>query len=82
MWIIYQFKVYYLFYHYFPKYRIEKNELSEFLIFLNSSGVVQKTFCIPINKIIFNLLDLTDRILIFLLPGIFALGRSVVLKKK
>ena len=70
------------FYSNFKQYKILKNELSEFFIFLNSGGVVQKTFCIPINKIIFNLLDLTDRILIFLLPGIFALGRSVVLKKK
>ena len=70
------------FYSNFKQYKILKNELSEFLIFLNSGGVVQKTFCIPINKIIFKLLDLTDRMLIFLLPSIFALGRSVVLKKK
>jgi len=66
----------------FNQYFILKNELSEFFIFLNSGGVVQKTFCIPINRLIFNFLNLIDNSLIFLFPKIFALGRSVVLKKK
>ena len=70
------------FYSHFPQYNIIKNELSEFLIFLNSGGVVQKTFYIPVNKFLFNLMNYIDRILIFLFPNIFALGRSVVLKKK
>ena len=65
----------------FPQYSIIKNELSEFLIFLNSGGVVQKTFFIPVNKFIFNILSFIDSILISLFPGIFALGRSVVIKK-
>ena len=66
----------------FPQYTIIKNELSEFLIFLNSGGVVQKIFHIPVNKFFFNLLHCIDQTLIFLLPNIFALGRTVVLKKK
>ena len=67
---------------YFPQYRVIKNELSEFLIFINSGGVVQETFRIPVNKFIFSLLCYIDRLLIFLSPNVFALGRSVVLKKK
>ena len=70
------------FHSYFPQFAIIKNELSEFLIFLNSGGVVQKKFCIPTNRFFFNLLFYIDKILIFLLPNVFALGRTVVLKKK
>ena len=66
----------------FPQYTIIKNKLSEFLIFLNSGGVVQKMFYIPLNRFIFTLLNYIDCILIFLLPNVFALARTVVLKKK
>ena len=65
----------------FPKFQIEKNELSEFTIFLNSGGVINNTFYIPTNRFFFNFLNYIDRILIFLLPGIFALNRSIVLRK-
>jgi len=65
----------------FPQYKIVKNELSEFFIFLNSGGVVQKTFHIPVNRLVFNLLYSIDQALIFFLPKIFALGRSIALKK-
>ena len=44
------------FYLNFPQFTIIKNKLSEFLIFLNSGGVVQKKFCIPTNRFFFNLL--------------------------
>ena len=66
----------------FPQFSIIKNELSEFLIFLNSGGVVQKKFSIPTNKFFFNLLFYIDKIHIFLFPSVFALARTVVLKKK
>jgi len=69
------------FHKHFPQYIIKKNELSEFFIFLNSGGVVQKVFHIPGNKMLFYTLSLIDKILILLLPKIFALGRTVVLKK-
>ena len=69
------------FHFHFPEYKIIKNELSEFIIFLNSGGVVNNTFYLPINKLIFNFLSFIDKILIFLFPKIFALNRSVVLKK-
>ena len=71
-----------LFHSKFPKYKIMKNELTEFFIFLNSGGVVQKMFHLPLNKFFFNILFQIDKFLIFLFPTVFALGRSVVLKKK
>ena len=67
--------------YHFPKYKIIKNELSEFLTFINSGGIVQEIPCIPVNRFIFSILSNIDRILIFLLPNIFALGRTVVLEK-
>ena len=66
---------------YFPNFLFLKNDLSEFSIFLNSGGVVQDTFYIPVNKIIFNFMKYIDKLLIWLLPNIFALNRRVVLKK-
>ena len=70
------------FHLHFPDLVIKKNKLCEFLTFINSGGVVQKTFCIPINKFFFSLIDKIDSTLIFLFPSIFALGRYVILKKK
>ncbi len=66
---------------YFPNLIFLKNQLSEFTIFLNSGGVVQNTFHIPINKLIFNLMNFFDKLLISIFPGVFALNRRVVLKK-
>lgn len=65
----------------FPFYKIEKNKLSEFFIFINSGGVNQNIFHLPLNKFFNNILYLFDRILIIFFPKIFALNRSVVLKK-
>ena len=42
---------------YFPNYNILKNDLSEFSTFLNSGGIVQDTFHIPVNKLIFNFMN-------------------------
>ena len=67
--------------YHFPQYEIIKNELSEFSIFLNSGGVINNIFYIPVNKFFSNLLNFVDKILIFLLPNIFALNRRIVLKK-
>ena len=69
------------FYSNFPQYKIIKNELSEFFIFINSGGVVQEKIHLPTNKFVFSLLNFIDKMLILLLPRIFALGRSVVLQK-
>ena len=66
---------------YFPEYKIEINKLNEFSIFLNSGGVVSKSFFIPLNSFFLKILDNIDNILIFFFPKIFALNRRVVLKK-
>ena len=39
------------FYKNFPEYKIIKNNLSEFIVFLNSSGVNQNTFYIQLNNL-------------------------------
>ena len=66
---------------YFPQYRIVKNKLSEFFIFLNSGGVNSSFFYIKLNSFFLKLINIVDKILIFFLPSIFALNRTVVLKK-
>ena len=65
----------------FPFYKITKNELSEFLIFINSSGVNQNTFHIPSNNLMNSFFNCIDKVLIYFFPSIFALNRTTVLKK-
>ncbi len=69
------------FHKYFPQYKIEKNKLSEFFIFLNSGGVNSSFFHIRLNNFFLNVLNIFDNILVFFLPNIFALNRTTVLKK-
>ena len=66
---------------YFPQYKIEKNLLSEFFIFFNSGGLNSVFFHIKLNNFFLKIIDNVDRILIFLFPSIFALNRSIVLRK-
>ena len=66
---------------YFPQYKIVENKLSEFFIFLNSGGVNSSFFYIKLNYFFLKMLNIVDDILIFFLPSIFALNRTVVLKK-
>ena len=65
----------------FPQYKIVKNQLSEFFIFLNSGGVNSQFFCIRMNNFFLNLIDKFDKFLIYFLPNLFALNRTVVLQK-
>ena len=65
----------------FPQYLIEKNFVSEFFIFLNSGGVNSNFFSLKLGSFLLNIIDLIDKILIFLFPGIFALNRTIVLRK-
>tara|TARA_B100000963_G_scaffold334307_1_gene327396 strand:+ start:6575 stop:7384 length:810 start_codon:yes stop_codon:yes gene_type:complete len=62
-------------------FKIEYEELSECLIFLNSGGVTSKTRCIPMNKFFLKILNFIDKILIKFFPNIFCMGRRIVLKK-
>ena len=65
----------------FPQYKIIENKLSEFFIFLNSGGVNSSFFHIKLNNFFLKILNIIDEILIFFLPNIFALNRTIVLKK-
>lgn len=65
----------------FPQYEILENKLSEFFIFLNSGGVNSSFFHIKLNNFFLKILNIVDEILIFFLPNIFALNRTIVLKK-
>ena len=67
--------------NYFPQYEIIENKLSEFFIFLNSGGVNSSFFHIKLNYFFLRILDIIDNILIFFMPKIFALNRTIVLKK-
>ena len=66
---------------FFPEYKIIRNNLDEFLIFVNSGGVYNEVMYIPLGKFFLKLLNYIDTILTFLFPGIFALNRTVILKK-
>ena len=63
-------------------FSIIKNELNEFIIFLNSSGNSVNTPHIKLSKILLKFFDKLDDILIKFFPNIFALNRRVVLKVK
>lgn len=65
----------------FLNYKIKANELSEFLIFLNSSGNGIDAPHIKLNKTFLNLTNLFDNLLIKIFPGIFALNRKIILQK-
>ena len=62
-------------------FKIEMENFSECLIFINSGGVVSKTFYIPLNNFFLNILSKIDYILIKIFPKIFSMGRQLVLKK-
>tara|TARA_Y100000590_G_scaffold27821_1_gene31145 strand:+ start:284 stop:1087 length:804 start_codon:yes stop_codon:yes gene_type:complete len=62
-------------------FEIEYENFTECLIFLNSGGVCSKTFYIPLNNFLLNILDKVDNSLTKMLPKIFAMARQLVLKK-
>ena len=64
-----------------PYFEIIRNKYCEFLIFLNSGGVIAKTFYIPLPLFLLEIIKITDDILIKMFPRIFALQRQIVLKK-
>ena len=62
-------------------FSIEYEEITEFLIFLNSGGVTSKTFHIPLPFFILKFINFLDKVLVKILPDIFGLGRRIVLRK-
>jgi len=60
-------------------FKVLKTDFSEFLLFLNSGGVVSKTFFIPLPVSILKLIKQIDLILCSYCPRLFALQRRIVL---
>ena len=63
-------------------FHMVKNQLNEFLIFLNSGGNSVNSPHIKLSETNLNLLNKLDDFLIKVSPEIFALNRRIVLKKK
>ena len=62
-------------------YVILHNVLNEFFIFLNSGGNSVNSPHIKLNKFLLKFVDKFDDLLIYFFPKIFALNRSIVLRK-
>jgi SAM-dependent methyltransferase len=65
----------------FPSLRIEVNELCECLLFPLSGGVISKTRVPELPRILLKAVLLLDRLLVWVAPSLFALGRRVVVRK-
>ena len=66
----------------FNSLSIIENKLCECLIMPVSGGVISKTKMIELPTIILKLISYLDKLLIYIFPNFFALGRRVVLRKK
>ncbi len=64
-----------------PGFRIEKNALNECFVFLASGGVVVRAKTLELPRFALRALDSLDGALVKLMPSVFAMGRSVVLRK-
>ena len=64
-----------------PYFEVQRATFSEVFTFLNSGGVIAKTFHIPLPWFLLELLNIVDQFLCFLHPHIFALQRQIVLRK-
>lgn len=65
----------------FKEFKVLRNELCEGFIFPLSGGVTAKTKIIQLPYFLLELVGWLDRILISLVPRVFALGRRVVLQR-
>jgi SAM-dependent methyltransferase len=65
----------------FPGLSVELNETCECLIFPLSGGVISKTKIIELPSMILSRIMAIDRVLIKILPSVFALGRRTVIRK-
>ena len=71
-----------MFHRKIPYFEICSTGFSEFFTFLNSGGVIAKTFYIPLPRHLLVVLKKIDDLLTDGLPSIFALQRQVVLKNR
>ena len=65
----------------FTNLKVLENSFSEFFIFMLSGGIVAKTFTINLPKIFLIFFFYLDKLLVNLLPSIFAWTRRIVIKK-
>jgi len=63
-----------------PWFKVELNRVCECLLFPLSGGVIAKTKTVNLPKPILSLVEGMDSLLVRGCPGLFALGRSVVLR--
>lgn len=66
----------------FPDLKVETNELCECLVFPLSGGVISKTRVPELPGFLLKAALLLDRLLVRVAPGLFALGRRVVIRKQ
>lgn len=71
-----------LFHRHIPQFKILHEHIDECLLFFNSGGVTNKTISIPLPLWGLQLLHAIDNMLTSLLPGVFAIQRSLVLQKR
>ena len=62
-------------------FELERSTFSEFLLFLNSGGVIAKTRYVPLNRPLLRLVQGIDILLSVIAPQVFSLQRQVVLRK-
>jgi SAM-dependent methyltransferase len=65
-----------------PDFAVERNTFSEFLLFLNSGGVIAKTVYVPLPRWCLAAMRGVDAALTSLAPSLFALQRQIVLRKR
>lgn len=64
-----------------PGFVVEKNALNECFVFLASGGVVVRAKTVELPRFALRAIDALDGVLVKLMPSVFAMGRSVVLRK-
>lgn len=65
-----------------PFFTVEHTSFSELFLFLNSGGVISKTIYVPLTKLLLQMVDKLDNLMIGLSKQTFALQRQIVLKKR
>ena len=65
-----------------PGFEVIRNDLNECLLFPLSGGVIAKTPAPELPTAVLRAVGAIDRALVAIAPGLFAFGRSVVLRKK
>ena len=64
-----------------PGFRVVYRQFSEFSSFLNSGGVIAKTFCVPLPTWLLHIQKAFDNTLARWFASVFALQRQVILER-